>query len=509
MGLLTVPRVDDPSQSRPFSPDEKLEHLRGLLKAAEDRFGAYKERFKKTDKLAKALYQKRKQLEGDLNEQGKRIASQTGRIEEALAQSLRVTRELEASARARGELEAMLAQSHEDVERLQTELTAEREARAVAEEALRIARNATPSPESEERCVALEAEVARLTDELGAVRAEAGHERQAAEVSVAGLEGELRRIEEELERVRPLVERGQALEGQVQILEQDRDALRASYERAAEALGAAEGQARQAFAEVERQQQAMALIPAPAALPVSEDPTGELQRLREELREERAARLESSKLEREQELRAAQALREAQDQRARMEAIETAIAEAERAFMEAAARAERLAGELEAARNELKQARADAKNAAELESGLRVSLARAEELQQANIVLTSEMGAAARAAGAAEARIGELSRELDRVAGDLELEQSLRREADERARGMGDDLRAAESRLAEALRRAEEAEERSERQAAFAAPPSKAVDPSQVTLVPELVDAPETDDLMMETLLRFIEPDQA
>jgi chromosome segregation ATPase len=563
MGLLTVPKAGDPSAAKPMSPEETIKDLRGLLKAAEVRFAQDKDRLEKTERLAKALYRKYKTLGADLEERERRIAAQAGRLEEALAQSRRFGRAVDASARARGEAETQLARTLEDVARLQSELSAERAARTAAEEAARNLASLrtsfdealgrlqakavppTPATAPDLRQGLLEAESVRLKGELEAERAgrtEAERARQAAEVWSAGLEAQLRQRDEELKELRLKAEQNKALEttaaglqGQVERLERESAALRTAHEQAVQVIGVAEGRAQQAageisrlMSELERLQRigtkTVAAAPAEGALRDKELLREELVReqarirsLEEALGEERAARAQADKSLLENDLRLQEAAREAERSRAEAQAAHMAAGEAERALMESNARAEHLAGELVAVRAELEATRKDINESAELESGLRVSRARAEELQQAYEVLASEISISARATGALEGRAEELSRELERLARDLEQEREGRRDAEDRARETAADLREAlrrseeaEERLAEALRRAEEAESeaaeatrRAERAKAFRAEAKS----DTVTLIPELVDRPEIDDPMVETLLRFIEPE--
>lgn len=193
--------------------------------------------------------------------------------------------------------------------------------------------------------------------------------------------------------------------------------------------------------------------------------------------------------------------------------------DAEKALLDASAATERAAAEAVAHAREAEQFRATAERVELLERELEAAQGRVSELERFAERLTAEVCTATRASGSAEARLEERNRALERLNEELRAEREAREQAEKSLREAELRARVAEERLEDALRRVEAAEAAyakagargsgEGRSADGGAPPvfAREEDDEALLFIPEIVQDAIDDDGMMDTLLRFIEPE--
>ncbi len=438
-------------------------------------------------------------------------------------QRLELERKLESEQAKHAASDEQLARAREQTNALRTDLEA-----AVTRESTLAAAQAELVGElrsAQARAVDAEARSSALREEL--VRA--GQACGAAEALVEQSRAEISRLTDELAHLRQAradlekeLRDARVLVGQAEALRQDRDEARRMLRDAelqierlkvemaahAEGSGGAQSRAAQAMLELERVGQALA--EERAARITAEKASADSLRLREELVAERNARIDAEKRarqtadltqelmeEREARLAAEKALAVAAQAQHELERERQLRAEAEKSAREAVLRVEGLESGLADVRSRLDEAR----HGMQADAGAHANSEVAEVARLQAIVdrLAGDLSEVSRSLGAAEGRAEGLARDVERLAADLAEEIESRQAAEARAES-------AMARALDAERRA--AMRASSGGAAMGVPVfgPRAGDDA-LTFVPEILPDEDEEDQMMETLLRFIEPE--
>ncbi len=420
------------------------------------------------------------------------------RLEEQIAQSRMDSMNLQAAEKAREELARRLQEAEAENGRLREQMAA-----------------MSQGPEADRvRREGLERELERLLQDLDAerrARTEAEKAARAAHAQALRLEDRLARTQQDLERTQPHVERLAVLEQEIEAFRARLNeagatmtSLRQDLERMTHARGEAEGRFEQAQAEARRLAQEL------QALQLEKDEAA--ARLREF--EARAAQAEIFQQDRDEvqrllrkaeadleifkaqmalnsqdsggaELRAAEALQEAERLREELENERSRVAEARRTAHECRLRAERAEAEWHSLETTVKELRERLAAVEGGEAAAGEARARVVELEGVVDRLTAELRSVSQTMGALQTHADHLEKEVERLNA-------------ERRSGVG----AAESGGRK------DAETRGPAgESGFVVFPR--ADDDGLTFVAELVDeAEDAEDDMMKNLLRFIEPEQ-